>query len=434
MKKKGSGCIFQTKDGIWWNIEDIQRTVIYLKKGGITENNKNEITRKANDPNNMDAFVLVSRFDNNNILRINDLAFETNNDFNNSKTLLEKLYGFINGQNVNVPVIANQEPEGDQNPPVEVCDHYCRYIRGDFSQACTDQTTTSCSLCKYNGTAQGNICDIYDENGNRAVKSMNCDKDYNSCERVNTYEDDGSTLKTTKVGCYDGGDECMYEFTTCEGENRKSCAVCSGGSNGTCTGYDENGNANLYLSACSGSLAYYDSCKNITIINDTEKITYENCNYGTGVCQNIYGYTADGTTRLYRKSGCYKNDICNWVYSDYLNGDTDKAQNAKEYKYNTESDGRRVFKFYNEHIYSYDSGSKMEIYTNKECNMEGICGWQDTLNNKGKRTFKKFNYNSNTGEYSYYHENIYASDGTTIIGTRECYSPGNCYKCTKSGC
>ena len=98
----------------------------------------------------------------------------------------------------------------------------------------------------------------------------------------------------------------------------------------------------------------------------------------------------------------------------------------------TNDDGSREVTSYIEHIYSYDTGTSKEIYTNKECN-QGICGWQDTLNEQGKRTIKKFNYNTSTGEYSYYDENIYADNGTTITGKKSgCNSSGVCTKCTGS--
>ena len=66
---EGSGCVFKTTDGIWWDISDIQRPLIAFRQEDLT-------SAKANDANDMTAFVMVGRFDDKNSLRIDDLLYE----------------------------------------------------------------------------------------------------------------------------------------------------------------------------------------------------------------------------------------------------------------------------------------------------------------------------------------------------------------------
>ena len=92
-KVQGDGCIFKTSDGIWWNISNIERPVISFKE--ITAQNAATITANANSENDKTAFVLVGRFGNDGTLRVDDLAYETANDTNNSKAQVEKLYTLL---------------------------------------------------------------------------------------------------------------------------------------------------------------------------------------------------------------------------------------------------------------------------------------------------------------------------------------------------
>ena len=87
-KVQGDGCIFKTSDGIWWNISDIERPLIAFNQDNLT-------TEKANAENDYSAFVLVGRFGTDGSLRVDDLAYETNHDEDNSKAQVEKLYTLL---------------------------------------------------------------------------------------------------------------------------------------------------------------------------------------------------------------------------------------------------------------------------------------------------------------------------------------------------
>ena len=94
-KTVDNGCIFKTANNVWWNIENPERPIIYINKEGITKENILEVTKKANTKDNKEAFVLIGHFDNVGSFRMDDLTYETNNNKQNSKMLMEKLYGYM---------------------------------------------------------------------------------------------------------------------------------------------------------------------------------------------------------------------------------------------------------------------------------------------------------------------------------------------------
>ena len=82
-----NGCIFSTAGGLWWNISDITKLIV-----GFNEND-------IEAANSTTSFQLVSHFDPNGALRVDDLAYELkiNSDDLDS---LQKIYAFINGEKV----------------------------------------------------------------------------------------------------------------------------------------------------------------------------------------------------------------------------------------------------------------------------------------------------------------------------------------------
>ena len=128
---EGNGCVFKTTDGIWWDISDIQRPIIAFRQEDLT-------TVKANDANDMTAFVMVGRFDDNNSLRIDDLLYETNNSVkdagnNESSAQVAKLYGFINpNANGGAGGNADNANAGNDNQCAD-WNTYCKLQRGDYS-------------------------------------------------------------------------------------------------------------------------------------------------------------------------------------------------------------------------------------------------------------------------------------------------------------
>ena len=115
-KVQGDGCIFKTSDGIWWNISDIERPVISFKE--INAGNEEQITANANNANDKTAFVLVGRFGNDGSLRVDDLAYETANDTNNSKAQVEKLYALLG-----MKKSSSGDGSGSNVSPFAACNH-----------------------------------------------------------------------------------------------------------------------------------------------------------------------------------------------------------------------------------------------------------------------------------------------------------------------
>ena len=140
------GCKFRTSDGIWWDVSSIDRTIISFKESNLDVN-------KANDPDDKSAFVLVTSFDQTNeTLRVDDLGYETNNNIDNSKAQVEKLYSFMSGN------------KNDSSNDLT-----------DFSKPCTNTCTTTsvnsftiksenCSACTFVKTETKYY--IFDNNGN----------------------------------------------------------------------------------------------------------------------------------------------------------------------------------------------------------------------------------------------------------------------------
>ena len=155
-KSEGEGCIFKTSDGVWWNIENIQRPIIYLRPTGITQSNKAEITQMANDFDNEDAYVMVGRFDDNRTLRVNDLAYEKINPADsNSYTQVLKLYG---------------EKLSESEKCVAKGLPRCSFDGDDYDRITIDEDTTVEGLCSYDykNNVQYALC-----NGTSTAKAGN---------------------------------------------------------------------------------------------------------------------------------------------------------------------------------------------------------------------------------------------------------------------
>ena len=86
-KAEGTGCRFKTTDGVWWDIDDILNPKIALKNQSDLDNDDNPTT-----------FKLKAYFDNQGIIRVNDLQHALNNAnlTDEEKEELKKLYAFIN--------------------------------------------------------------------------------------------------------------------------------------------------------------------------------------------------------------------------------------------------------------------------------------------------------------------------------------------------
>ena len=149
-----NGCIFKTSDGIWWNISDIERPLIAFKQDDLT-------TEKANAENDYSAFVLVGRFGNDGSLRVDDLAYETANDTDNSKAQVEKLYSLLGMKSNKAGV--NQQSEFTKNCVIDENDSN----KCTLTFICFNNSTETCTIVYEKVTiqaAEGKQCIEWNNN------------------------------------------------------------------------------------------------------------------------------------------------------------------------------------------------------------------------------------------------------------------------------
>ena len=305
----GSGCIFKTSDGVWWDITDIRKPLISLKER-ISEDNIETIIGYANDYNNKTAFYMIGHNDSDSVLRINDLPYETENPENSSNIYVAKLYDYL------------------YNRTTEFCDNYvCKYERGDYNDSCTNENN-ACSKCK----KKENICDVYDENGTRIVKKSGCDSTFEDCKVTSIYYDNGIDIKAINTPFYDikkilyGNDDDICDPqradnnpTIVTGTNNPECynaGQCNLKDN-VCNFFNEVGERRMKIAGCKGLLGAsthndMSTCTSIKFYKPDGqnvekelqncsqqkgtcgkiiegKTTRTNCNYITGVCESCSG-------------------------------------------------------------------------------------------------------------------------------------------------
>ena len=249
------GCTFKTSDGLWWNIEDIQKPVISLKK--IDENDSNQTLAKvkeyASDMNNYTAFYFIGQFDNIGILRINDKGWETNQTNQENKQIVWKLYDYI------------------------TMTKYSYDFNSAFSSARSRmcRSTGPYKDCNRNGK-------MYDSNGNVIYETGGCYVGiYGDCYNVKMYNDRGIKIFDSSKGKL--------------GKLDSNGNIVAMGSNGKI--YDDNGKLKF---TCSYGNGCYAESLNKTTLTKGETVynndfTKEICN-----CTNNDGCTyADGAW-----SGC----------------------------------------------------------------------------------------------------------------------------------
>ena len=131
-------CKFKSADGVWWDISDILNPVIGLKRDDLTDVNSN--TR----------FNLLSHFDKNGSLRVDDFAYEQTlpNNSDNIKALAN-LYAFIDGKKLD-----SESNEESLIYGLKKCSESSKNKNGDY---------VNC----YNEVEQewGLEVSVYDENG-----------------------------------------------------------------------------------------------------------------------------------------------------------------------------------------------------------------------------------------------------------------------------
>ena len=107
IKTAGDGCQFKTSDGIWWDITNIKKPVIAFSQKAL-----NDAIASSADYKN--SFYFVSSFDNENILRVNDIGYESENNTPNAQ-FLATLYDFVNKTEKYSTELANNTSESNTN-------------------------------------------------------------------------------------------------------------------------------------------------------------------------------------------------------------------------------------------------------------------------------------------------------------------------------
>ena len=142
-KNDGAGCRFKTADKVWWDITDIEHPVISLSDDKKDETFDNLKTLAKSDDKKI--FELVGYIDDKGILRINDLGVATGDN----KTILTKLYGFINGNN--------------SVETANTCDYLCQMKKITDECPANCEETNSCQSCKVCSNDEYPECKYYSD-------------------------------------------------------------------------------------------------------------------------------------------------------------------------------------------------------------------------------------------------------------------------------
>ena len=91
---EGSGCVFKTDDGLWWDVSEINKPLISTKNINSNEALQ-EAKQKTLDNDDHTAFYFLARYDDEGFLRVNDKGYEELKNENNYLDYMEKLYKYI---------------------------------------------------------------------------------------------------------------------------------------------------------------------------------------------------------------------------------------------------------------------------------------------------------------------------------------------------
>ena len=99
IKAEGSGCVFKTIDGIWWDISNIRMPIVAFSRDALTRASENDVDYR-------NSFAFITSIDNENLIRVNDLMYLSSNEISDY-IKIKNLYSFINGQDIYVPEYQN---------------------------------------------------------------------------------------------------------------------------------------------------------------------------------------------------------------------------------------------------------------------------------------------------------------------------------------
>ncbi len=198
---KGKGCIFKTTDDVWWYIGDMERAIVSLNK--ITD--IDELKEKADSTEDNTAFYMVTSFDKNGFVYINNKSYEIKNPVDRSDQYMEKLMGYIYG----MPVTARYgKLISEAN---NLCNTQCKLERGDYGSVCPIGQKKSCQskegcmeMVSLGDTLPNPIarCSVYDEYGNEILNT-----NYNgNIITYKTYDEQGVVQEYIKTEYNSNGD------------------------------------------------------------------------------------------------------------------------------------------------------------------------------------------------------------------------------------
>ena len=207
---EGSGCRFKTADGVWWDISDIQNVIV-----GFSED---DLTHKMAKSDSNRAFYLLSWFDQNGSLRVDDLAAALGMD----KDAITRLFDYINSKTTS----SNSDtPTRKTITPYTICnndgkcykyDKYGNQIAHDLN--CYGKDIGSCDYYYYNP--------VYDEKGN--ITGLYCDEDGGNCALHYAYDKKGNKVAYADVCHGNDMDSCDYkEYYAYDYKGNKTGEVCN---------------------------------------------------------------------------------------------------------------------------------------------------------------------------------------------------------------
>ena len=204
---KGSGCIFQTGDGISWYINDIMKPVVSVKK----INDAEDAINRANTKNDKSAFYFYTLYDRfSGVFRTDDLVYTKNNADSETAENLQDLFDWLANKKdneINDNTIGdNQTGEPEENSEPQIPSYSCNsngccanYLGGYCSEITlptvkvvdpNGRQTNSCSGCTSENECTSCNNTIYDKigtdtNGNdieiRYLGWACSGKDFSSC-------------------------------------------------------------------------------------------------------------------------------------------------------------------------------------------------------------------------------------------------------------
>ena len=341
-KIAGSGCRFQTSDRVWWDITDIEHPIIMLN-ADYNEEELSALQDEAKDISEDDykyVYAMVGRRSDD-ILRVNDLAYEYSNSPSPNGAYLVKLYNFINKSNMFPPMSLADEILDfykyraciQYNNEPNYCSDSIKY-----KGFCEGEERKSCSKL----VSKGSYYDVitYDEYGRESFSGTcyssnpveeldffsqsGCGMYSNLTNTHNDYDNNGNIVKTCEMSySFAWNQNNFYNFGTSKCEKTVENT------------YSEDGiikKVSRYLTSKSGS-NYAGNLAYEAIYNEKGKVITQDQYNGDGSYKNgsRYVYQSNGTTvKYYVNLDANKNGIeCREGNKVYLASKGQETANCK---------------------------------------------------------------------------------------------------------